>query len=59
MPLAPGSHFDEEGESTGISTLSPDAHPVTGWYTLDGRHLNERPVTPGLYIHSGHKVFVK
>ena len=33
--------------------------PATGWYTLDGRKLNAKPTTKGLYIHNGLKVVIK
>ncbi len=52
-------NFDEESETTGISTISVDAASVAGWYTLDGRRLINAPFLPGLYIHNGHKVLLK
>ncbi len=32
---------------------------VTGWHTLDGRRLHERPTQRGLYIVNGKKVVIK
>ena len=29
------------------------------WFTLDGRRLNSKPTTKGLYIHNGQKVLIK
>ncbi len=29
------------------------------WYALDGRHLNAKPDTPGIYIHRGRKVIIR
>ena len=48
------------GDDTGIRTRHATA--ATGndaWYTLDGRRLNSKPATPGLYITGGRKVVVK
>ena len=51
-------HLDG-GESTGIVELMPEPLIQTGWYTIDGRRLPERPATSGLYIRDGRKVMVK
>ncbi|MBR4534968.1 MAG: M6 family metalloprotease domain-containing protein [Bacteroidaceae bacterium] len=32
------------------------SNPDDGWYLLDGRRLNGKPATHGLYIHQGKKV---
>jgi hypothetical protein len=29
------------------------------WYTLDGRQLQGKPTTKGLYINNGNKVVIK
>jgi len=53
----------EWGEGTiidvGISSpvMSQDSNPY--WYTLDGRRLEARPSTPGLYIHGKKKVVIR
>ena len=31
----------------------------TGWYSIDGRRLQARPATKGLYIHNGQKTVIK
>jgi hypothetical protein len=55
----------EEGnsETTSISeelrVKSEEFATATGWYTLDGRKLNGKPTTKGLYIVNGRKVVVK
>ena len=33
--------------------------PAEGWYTLDGRKLQDRPTRRGLYIHNGRKQVLK
>ncbi len=47
------SGIDEKGIVNGVNTTA------TGWYTLDGRKLKEKPVQRGLYIHNGKKVAIK
>ena len=52
-------NFDDE--STGIN-LTPDPSPRgegSKYYTLDGRKLDEKPTTKGLYIYNGKKVVIK
>lgn len=56
--------FDFMDEATGIEDICPsghfhDAEPSTGWYTLSGMRLSERPTQQGLYIHNGKKMLVK
>ena len=48
-------------EASGISATLNDNAEMTNdrWYTLDGRRLNGRPTTKGLYIHGGRKVLIK
>ena len=50
-----------EGTITDVGITSPvmsqDNDPY--WYTLDGRRLEARPSTPGLYIHRKKKVVVR
>ena len=31
----------------------------SSYYILDGRRLNTRPTTKGLFIHNGRKVVIK
>ena len=52
--------FDEESDVTGISTTNfSNSTNADSWYTLDGRKLDGKPTTKGLYIHSGRKVVIK
>ena len=46
------------GEGTGIFSLKTD-DADTGWYSLDGRELNEKPESKGFYIHNRKKVIVR
>ena len=46
--------------STGIANIRTDAQQQDNtWYTLDGRRLNGKPATRGLYINNGKKYLVK
>ena len=62
--------LDEIPNPTGIENVLPFGQAQAeqcsmfnvqsnGWYTLDGRILNERPTVKGLYIHNGKKVAIK
>ncbi len=46
---------DAEANSS-LSTLNSQ---LKDWYSLDGRKLNGKPTTKGLYIHHGRKVVIK
>ena len=46
------------GEETGILSTTNFTNSST-WYTLDGRKLNGKPTTKGLYINNGRKVVIK
>jgi hypothetical protein len=51
-----------DGEQTGIMTVQGEGFTVNGadaWYTLDGRKLDGKPATKGLYINGGKKVAIK
>ena len=54
---------DADGNVTGISALDTRSGEMTDygtdWYTVDGRKLNGKPTTKGLYINNGRKVVVK
>ena len=39
--------------------LQKEGSQADAWYTLDGRKLNGKPTTKGLYIHNGKKVIIK
>jgi hypothetical protein len=60
-------NFGEGSGETGIVSLSkepgnkgnnPEFLNSLDYYTLDGRKLDGKPTTKGLYIHNGHKVIV-
>ena len=48
-------------ETTGISSTTNDTNDTNdkAWYTLDGRKLDGKPTTKGLYIHNGKKTVIK
>ena len=51
------------GEVTGIGTLHTRTGEVSfdseAWYTLDGKRLNAKPNTKGIYVNNGKKVVIK
>ena len=56
-------NFDD-GEQTGIRSLSPDPSPsregsAGAWYDMQGRKLDAKPTKPGLYINNGKKIVIK
>lgn len=48
-------------EEMGIKSISLDSSSYNdgGWYTLDGRRLQEKPAASGIYIHNGCKTVIK
>ena len=53
---------DDEAVVTGIRNLTSEASPREEgreYYSLDGRRLQGKPVTKGLYIHNGKKIILK
>ena len=50
-----------DGETTNITTtdFTDYTDKAGAWYTLDGRKLNGKPTTKGLYIYNERKVVVK
>ena len=46
-------------EEMGIKEICTSSNSSNTWYTLDGRRLNEKPTTSGIYIHNGRKVVFK
>ena len=51
--------FDEDGNTTGITTMN-DTNGTNGtWYTMDGRRLSGKPTKAGLYIYGNIKVAIK
>lgn len=51
---------DANGDATAISAVSNDPVVVSpsGWFTLDGRRLADKPTLRGIYLHNGKKVVV-
>ena len=52
----------EDGTYTEIKSLNNESltkTTSTGWFTLDGKMLNNRPTQKGVYINNGKKVVVK
>ena len=51
------------GEVTAIGTLYTRTGEVSfdseAWYTLDGKRLNAKPNTKGIYVNNGKKVIIK
>ena len=51
------------GESTGINSIRNDQltndNEAGAWYSLDGRKLNGKPATSGIYIRNGKKFVTK
>jgi len=55
-------NIDFGDESTGIVTISKESGSegvATGWYTLDGMKLSQKPTAKGIYVNNGRKVVVK
>lgn len=51
-------HFGDDG-TTGIVDNKRETITNNRWYTLEGRRLNSKPTTKGLYIYNGNKMVVK
>ena len=52
--------IDDEEETTGVASMADGIDDMSVvWYTLDGRKLNSKPTTKGLYIVNGKKVMIK
>ena len=52
-------NFDDDNEVTSIKQINNAASATDTYFTLDGRRLNDKPVTAGLYIINGKKVVIK
>ncbi len=49
-----------DGETTGIISIeNGKLNNESGWYTVDGKKLDQQPTRKGLYIHNGVKVVIK
>ena len=51
-------NFDEQGTQTGIGHTEITER-ADAWYSLDGRKLDGKPTSKGLYIHGNKKVVVE
>ncbi len=53
-------HFGDD-DTTGISTkdFTDNTDHAGAWFTLDGRKLNAKPTTKGVYIYGRHTVVIK
>ena len=67
LPL-PSSSLSQAGEVKGVTFVFEDATGIgivesdgqDGiWYTVDGKMLQHKPFTPGVYVRNGKKVIVK
>ena len=47
--------YIEDGIVSPLATPNRDSY----WYTLGGRRLNDKPSTPGLYLHGGKKIVIR
>jgi len=52
-------NFDDDNEVTSIKQINNAASATDTYFTLDGRRLNDKPATTGLYIINGKKVVIK
>ncbi len=52
--------IDDDEETTGVASMADGIDNMSDeWYTLDGRKLNSKPTTKGMYIVNGKKVMIK
>ena len=55
--------FEQEdegyGEATSVDAVDNSQPTNDNWHSLDGRKLNGKPVTKGIYIHNGRKEVVR
>lgn len=60
LPTTPPANLsmDFGGGSNGINTTTATKVDAK-WYTLDGRLLQSKPSTKGIYVNNGHKVVIK
>ena len=58
--LAFALNLSDSNENTGVSSaIITDGDRPKGWYTLDGRKLDGKPMKHGRYINNGKKVAIK
>ena len=51
--------MDFTGGSNSISTATTTMNSNDLWYTLDGRLLQGKPVSKGIYVNNGRKIVIK
>lgn len=54
--------FAFDDETTGIESMMMHREKVGGnnsWYTLDGRKMQGKPTTKGIYIYGGRKIVIR
>lgn len=52
-------NFGDDNEETSIKQINNTESATDTYFTLDGRRLNDKPATAGLYIINGKKVVIK
>ena len=52
-------NFGDDNEETSIKQINNTESATNTYFTLDGRRLNDKPATAGLYIINGKKVVIK
>lgn len=52
-------NFGDDNEVTSIKQINNTESATNTYFTLDGRRLNDKPATAGLYIINGKKVVIK
>ena len=51
--------FGENDETTGIISTTNYTNSTGAWYSIDGRKLDGKPSTKGVYVNNGRKVVIK
>jgi hypothetical protein len=50
---------DDNSETTNVNAIDNSPSTIDNWHSLDGRKLNGKPATKGIYIHNGRKEVVR
>ena len=50
---------DDNSETTNVNAIDNSPSTNDNWHSLDGRKLNGKPATKGIYIHNGRKEVVR
>jgi hypothetical protein len=51
--------MDFNSDEDGIDATTYVTRKTGNWYTIDGRKLQNKPATKGIYVNNGHKVVIK